>query len=127
MLRPPLTGPETQRSGAGNPRVWGSFSPDGLRETVADLNMRDATVQLAADTLPLELATIAGRASYSARHDGFSLATQGLRFRLANGAEARPGNFSMTRTLLANNAPRTELRADGIDLKIAATLLEYFP
>src|SRR5438105_2789066 len=126
-LRAHLPVPETLRSGDGNLRVWVSFAADGLREVVADLNMRDANVQLAADALPLQLATIAGRAAYTAHRDGFSLATEGLRFRLASGAEARPGNFSVTRTQPAGSAPRTELRADGIDLKIATTLLEYFP
>src|SRR5712692_6051062 len=111
----------------GNLRVWVSFATDGLREVVADLNMRDANVQLAADALALELATISGRAAYTAHRDGFSLATEGLRFRLASGAEARPGNFSVMRTEQAGSAPRTELRADGIDLKIATTLIEYFP
>jgi uncharacterized protein (TIGR02099 family) len=126
-LRAHLPVPETLRSGAGNARVWVAFATDGLREVVGDLNMRDATVQLASDALPLELASISGRASYTAQHGGFSLATEGLRFRLANGTEAQPGNFSITRTEAPKTVPRTEVRADGIDLKIAATLLDYFP
>ena len=126
-LRTHLPMPETLRSGVGALRVWMTFAQDGLKSVVADLNLRDARAQLAADVLPLDLATISGRANYTAEPDGFTFATQGLRFRLASGAEVRPGNFSVARIAQPDQPSRVDVRADGIDLKIAATLLEYFP
>ncbi len=126
-LRSHLAVPETLRSGVGSLRVWLKFSPRGVEDVVADLNMRDARAQLAADTLPLELASISGRARYRAAPDGFTFATEGLRFRLPKGAEATPGKFSLASSAPAGSVPRVEVRADGIDLKIAATLVDYFP
>ncbi len=126
-LRAHLPMPETLRSGVGSVRVWGTLTPEGIKEVVADLNMRDARAQLAADVLPLELASVSGRAIYEARPDGFSFTTEGLRFRLATGVEVRPGRFSLDRSAVAGKPARIEVRADGIDLKIAAALLDYFP
>ena len=126
-LRSHLPLPESLRSGVGSVRVWMDFSPRGVEDVLADLRMRDARVQLDADALPLELASISGRAHYRALADGFTFATEGLRFRLPSGVEAQPGAFSMSRRAAGGAAPRVEVRADGIDLKIAATLLDYFP
>lgn len=126
-LRSHLPLPESLRSGVGSVRVWMEFSPRGVDDVLADLRMRDARVQLDADALPLELASISGRAHYRVLPDGFTFATEGLRFRLPSGVEAQPGAFSMSRKAPTGAAPRVELRADGIDLKIAASLLDYFP
>jgi len=126
-LRAHLPVPETLRTGVGSLRVWARFTHEGLQEVVADLNMRDARGQFASDVLPLELASISGRARYKVERDGFSFATQGLRFRLASGLEVRPGNFFIARSEPAGALAKGEIRADGIDLKIAATLLDYFP
>ena len=127
-LKQHLPVPETLRSGAGSLRFWVKFSPDHVDEIVADLAMRNARAQLAADVLPLDLASISGRAIYRVKSDGFSFATEGLRFRLASGAESQqPGNFMFTRTEAPGKVARLEVKADGIDLKIAATLLDYFP
>ena len=126
-LRAHLPVPETLRSGVGGLRVWVRFVQDGLKEVVADLNMRDARAQLAADVLPLDLATVSGRATYNVSPEGFTFATEGLRFRLATGVEARPGDFSLARTTAPGKTARVDVRANGIDLKLAATLLDYFP
>ena len=126
-LRAHLPVPESLRAGVGSVRVWATFGGDTVQEVIADVNMRDATAQLAADALPLTLAAVSGRATYRARPDGFSFATTGLRFRLPDGVEAHPGNFSIERTLAAGAPPHVEVRADGIDLKIAAALIDYFP
>ncbi len=126
-LRVHLPVPETLRSGVGSIRVWLKFSPEGVNEVVADLRMRDARAQLAADLLPLELASLAGRATYQVNPKGFTFATEGLSFRLASGIAAQPGDFSLARTTEPGQAARVEVRANGIDLKIAATLLDYFP
>ena len=119
--------PETLRSGVGSVRLWGTFDREGLREITSDLRMRDAQARLAADVLPLDLASLSGRATYRAEPQGFSFSAKGLRFRLASGVEARPGNFSLRYSAPAGQLPQGEAGADGIDLKIAATLLDYFP
>jgi len=126
-LRAHLPVPESLRAGVGSLRVWTTLADSAVRDVVADVNMREATAQLASDALPLTLATLAGRATYRARDDGFELQTEGLRFRLPNGDEARPGKFSIVRAAPAGKPPRVEVRADGIDLKIAGALVDYFP
>ena len=126
-LRAHLPVPETLRSGVGSMRVWARFDAEGLREVVADLNMRDAKGQLAADALPLDLASISGRASYRAETDGFAFATENLRFRLASGVAAQLGNFSLARRAEPGKPVQVDVKADGIDLKIAAALIDYFP
>jgi uncharacterized protein YhdP len=125
-LRDHLPVPETLRTGVGSLRLWVGFDTVGITHATGDLALRDARVQLAADALPLELASLSGRAIYEAGPAGFSLATERLRFRLASGAEAQPGRFSISR-VGGGPAPHTEVSADNIDLKIAATLLDYFP
>lgn len=126
-LRSHLPVPETLRSGVGSLRVWARFSPQAVEEIVADLDVRNAQAKLAADLLPLDLASLSGRAIYTARAQGFVFATEGLRFRLTSGLEATPGRFSLTRDAEPGKTPRLEVRADGIDLKIAAALIDYFP
>lgn len=126
-LRAHLPVPETLRSGVGSLRVWSRFSPAGVDEVVADLRLADARAQLAADALPLELASISGRATYRAQGGGFVFSTEGLRFRLSSGMEAQPGRFTLVRAIEQGEPPRLEVHADGIDLKIAATLVDYFP
>jgi uncharacterized protein (TIGR02099 family) len=126
-LRAHLPVPESLRSGVGSLRVWASVAHNVLTEVVADVNLRDATAQLAADSLPLTLASISGRATYHGRPDGFTFATQGLRFRLPSGDEAQPGNFTLERSAPKGKPPHVEVHADGIDLKIAAALIDYFP
>ena len=126
-LRVHLPVPESLKSGVGSLRVWATFADDGVREVIADVNMRDAKAQLADDAPPLALASLSGRATYRVRPDGFTFATSGLRFRLPGGEEAHPGNFSIERTAAASAPPRVEVRADGIDLRIATTLIDYFP
>jgi uncharacterized protein YhdP len=126
-LRAQLPLPDTLRTGVGSVRVWARTSENALREITADLRVRDAKVQLAADVLPLELATLSGRAIYRVQPQGFQFSTEGLRFRPRGGAEAQPGNFSLTRTTEAGQPPKGEVRADGIDLKLAASLVDFFP
>ena len=90
--------------------------------------MRDAKAQLAADCAPAR-----ARLHLGARH----LRLEARRIHLRDPGPAlparprawrrSPGNFSIARTAPAGQVPRVEVRADGIDLKIAATLIDYFP
>ena len=127
LLRMHVPVPETLKSGAGNLRVWMHVNAQGLNQVVADLAMRDARAQLADDAAPLALDSISGRATYRAEPTGFSFGTQGLRFRIANGPAAQVGNFALSRHATQDKRERVDVKADGIDLKIADTLLEYFP
>jgi uncharacterized protein (TIGR02099 family) len=126
-LRSHLPLPESLRNGVGSVRVWTRIADNALREITADLRVRDAKMQLAADVLPLDLASLSGRATYRVQPQGFQFATEGLRFRPRGGAEAQPGNFSLARSADPGQPPRGEVKADNIDLKLAASLLDYFP
>ena len=127
LLRTHVPVPESLRSGAGNLRVWAHVGSDGVKEVVADVNMRDAQAQLADDAQPLSLAALSGRATYRVEADGFTFATKNLRFQLAGGVASEVGSFSLSRRTPAGKRERVEIRADSIDLKIADTLLDYFP
>jgi hypothetical protein len=48
----------------GSLRLWLGFDTHGITGATGDLTLRDARVQLAADTLPLELSSLSGRAIY---------------------------------------------------------------
>ncbi len=125
LLRTHMPVPESLRSGTGNIRMWTKLGgAEGVKEIVADLSMRDARAQLASDALPLELATISGRATYRAEPDGFTFATQSLRFRLAARRRCTPRQLRA----LASRTPR---KGSGAGQRhrpeIAAALLDYFP
>jgi uncharacterized protein (TIGR02099 family) len=119
--------PESLRNAVGSVRVWAKVAPEGLQEVLADMRMRDAHLRLADDALPLELAGLSGRLVYRAQPQGFYFGTEGLRLRLAGGAESQPGSFSVLRATQPGKGAHGEIRANGIDVKLAATLLEHFP
>jgi uncharacterized protein (TIGR02099 family) len=127
LLRTHVPVPDSLRSGAGNLRVWAHVGADGVQDVVADLDVRDAQAQLAADAAPLSLAALAGRATYAASADGFTFATKNLRFRLASGVASQVGSFSLSKRKPQGQRERVDVRADGIDLKIADTMVDYFP
>jgi uncharacterized protein (TIGR02099 family) len=126
-LRAHLPVPETLRSGVGSVRVWVALAAEGVRGITADMNLREARAQFSEDALPLELASVSGRAVYRAEPSGFYFGTEGLRFRTATGLDAQPASFSVERRASAGAPPRVAIRGDGVDLKIAAALLDYFP
>jgi uncharacterized protein (TIGR02099 family) len=126
-LRVYLPVPDTLKSGVGNVRVWARLGAQGIDEMVADLAVRDARAQLDNDAQPLEVAALSGRAVYETQEDGYSVATRNLRFRLHGADETFTGNFSIARHVAQGGAPRVEIGADAIDLKLVSTLLEYLP
>ncbi|MBK6982100.1 MAG: hypothetical protein IPH30_11805 [Betaproteobacteria bacterium] len=81
--------------------------------------------QLAADALPLDLETLAGRAYYRLQEGGYAAGAQGCASAPRRACRPR-GGFSLA---LAQDrrAARGAVRANGIDLKIAAALLDYLP
>lgn len=131
-LRHHLTVPDLLRAGTGNIRAWVDIDSQAIanpvRTITADLNVVQATAQLANDLAPLHIAKLAGRIEYQAREGGFLLASKQLEFRTRDGVAQGPADFSIT--LLNQASPqqaRGEMAANGIDLKVIAALLEYFP
>jgi uncharacterized protein (TIGR02099 family) len=126
-LRAHLPLPESLRRGDGSLRLWVDLEPGSVKEVTADLNMRNVRAQLASDALPLDLASIAGRAVYRTKENGFYFGTQGLRFVTGSGVVAQAAEFSVSLGQAPGQPVEGEVRAHDIDLKIAATLVDYFP
>jgi uncharacterized protein (TIGR02099 family) len=126
-LRAYVPVPPAFRSAAGRFRAWVDFEPGRVREVTADVSLRGVHAQLADDALPLQLETLSGRAFYRVQEGGFSAGTRGLAFRTTEGIVSDAGDFSVAVRREAGRAPRGEARANGVDLKIAAALIDYLP
>ena len=126
-LRAHLPIPESLRTAVGSLRAWVEFEPGQVREVTADLDLRGVRAQLAADALPLDLESLSGRAYYRAQEGGYAAGARDLAFRTREGLAARGADFSLAMTREAGRPPRGEVRANGVDLKIAAALLDYLP
>jgi uncharacterized protein (TIGR02099 family) len=126
-LKAYLPVPAALRSGVGSVRVWAGFEPGLVKSVTADVNLRDVRAQLADDALPLELASLAGRGTYRGEALSFFFGTEKLAFRTASGLQSKDAQFSVSRTGPAGPHAHGEAKANGIDLKIAAALLDYLP
>jgi len=126
-LREHLPVPETLRAAVGAFRAWVDFEPGRVREVTADLNLRGVRAQLAADVLPLDLESLSGRAFYRLQEGGYVAGTSGLAFRTREGLVAQAADFSLSVGQAAGKPRRGEIRANGVELKIAAALLDYLP
>ncbi len=126
-LRAHLPVPETLRAAVGSFRAWVDFEPGRVREVTADLNLRGVRAQLAADVLPLDLDSLSGRAFYRLQEGGYAAGTRGLAFRTREGLAAQAADFSLSVGQEAGQPRRGEIRANGVELKIAAALLDYLP
>ncbi len=113
----------TAASGNGASPV---FNP--IRLITADLNLVNARAQLQADLAPLNLARLAGRIEYQAREGGFSISSKGLEIRTRDGVVLPAADFSLALQNLGDAATaKGEIAGNGIDLKVIAALLQYFP
>lgn len=126
-LRSYLPVPDTLRTAVGSLRAWADFEPGRVRELTADLSLGGVRAQLAADALPLDLETLSGRAFYRLLDDGYAVGTKGLSFRTRDGLAATAADFSVSVSRKAGEPRRGEVRANGVDLKIGAALLDYLP
>ncbi|HEX4943971.1 MAG TPA: YhdP family protein [Usitatibacteraceae bacterium] len=126
-LRAHVPIPDALRTAVGGVRAWVDFEPGQVRDVTADLNLRDVRAQLAADALPLDLETLSGRAYFRLQEGGYAAGTRDLAFRTREGLSAREGDFSLSIGRTARGPARGEVRANGVDLKIAAALLAYLP
>lgn len=110
----------------GNLSTMAAFEP--VRAIMADLNLANARAQLAPEVAALNIARLAGRIEYKAQDGGFTVRSNALEFRTREGVTLPPADFSLT--LQHQSSPTTamgEITATGIDLKVIAALLEYFP
>ena len=144
-LRAHLPVPDGLQSGLGNIRAWididssallpastidgsamATFNP--VRAITADVNLVDTKARLSPEVAPLNIARLAGRIEYKALEGGFTVSSQALEFRTREGVALPSADFSLT--MQHQSAPGTakgEITGSGIDLKVIAALLEYFP
>jgi len=126
-LRSYLPVPETLRTAVGSLRAWVDVEPGRVREITADMSLTGVRAQLAEDAQPLDLATLSGRAFYRLLDDGYAAGTKGLSFRTREGLATTAADFSVSVSRKAGEPRRGEVRANGVDLKIGAALLDYLP
>jgi uncharacterized protein (TIGR02099 family) len=149
-LRRYLNVPDNWQSGVGTVRSWleldskgegaqkRSFSPTGTADSanfvnpvkaiIADVAIINARAQLADDVSPLSIAKLTGRLTYQRLEDGFRIGTNKLEFRTQEGVNSLPADFSLALQSAGNvDKERGEVTANGIDLKVMTSLLEYFP
>ena len=144
-LRAHLPVPGALRAGLGNVRAWididstaapptptsagyamAAFSP--VRAITADINLIDTRAQLSPEVSPLNIARLAGRIVYKAQEGGFTVGSKALELRTREGVTLPPADFSLTlQQPLGPDSARGEITGSGIDLKVMAALLEYFP
>ncbi len=144
-LRAHMPVPDGLRSGLGNVRAWidiDSTAPqpapasagntgtalNSVRAVTADISVIDTKAQLSPDVSPLNIARLAGRIEYKAQEGGYTVGSKALALRTREGVTLPPADFSLTMQHQASPATaKGEITGSGIDLKVMAALLEYFP
>jgi uncharacterized protein (TIGR02099 family) len=152
-LRRHLNVPDNWQSGVGTVRSWLELDsraeavkklasvPSGatsasssasainpIKAITADVAIINARAQLGDDVSPLSIAKLAGRLTYQRLEDGFRIGTSKLEFRTQEGVNSLPADFSLALQSAGNvDKERGEITANGIDLKVMTSLLEYFP
>ncbi|MFN8987892.1 MAG: YhdP family protein [Burkholderiales bacterium] len=149
-LRRHLNVPNSWQSGVGTVRSWleldsrsegaqklavsktatnNPTSPiNPIKAIIADVAIINARAQLADDASPLSIAKLTGRLSYQRLEDGLRIGTNKLEFRTREGVNSLPADFSLSLQSAGSvDKERGEITANGIDLKVMTSLLEYFP
>ncbi len=147
-LRRHMSVPDAWQTGVGTARAWAEFdnhktvvttakdaSGDGrmafinpVKSIVADVHIINAKAQLAPDVAPLNIAKLAGRLEYKSFDDGFTVGSKKLEFRTREGVNSPPADFSLTLHNIETPAKESgEITANGIDLKVMTSIIEYFP
>ena len=146
-LRAHLAVPDVLLAGVGNVRAWidvdnagarraasvaaagnatVAFNP--IRAITADINLIDTKAQLSPEVAPLNIARLAGRIEYKLLDGGFTVGSKAFEFRTREGVTLPPADFSLTMQHQGSASTATgEITGTGIDLKVIAALLEYFP
>jgi uncharacterized protein (TIGR02099 family) len=122
--------PDAIREATGNVRAWidiDSTQTRGVKGITADLNLIDVDAQFSRDLAPLELASLSGRVEYQSKPGGFAIASRALQFRTLAGIQVAPADFSLMLAAEPGKAPQGQAGANGIDLKVVAALINFFP
>jgi uncharacterized protein (TIGR02099 family) len=149
-LRRHVSVPDALQSGLGNLRAWADIdtsasSPvllnkdDGkliaaspaanpIRAITADLHLINASAQLEPALASLNLAKLAGRIEYKSQTGGFAIGSKALELRTKEGVVLPPADFSLKlEKQSAEATAKGELTGNGLDLKVMAALIEFFP
>jgi len=137
-LRRHVNVPNEWQAGVGNVRAWlaldnraalaGDVVVNPLKSVTADLNIINALVRLGENAEPLNMVKLAGRIDYEQFSEGFRLGSKKLEFRTATGVVSLPADFSFKREYAGVvSKERGEITANGIDLKVVTSLIQYFP
>jgi uncharacterized protein (TIGR02099 family) len=139
-LRRHLDVPDNWQAGVGTVRAWVDLESgeatkvasaavaNPVKSVTADVHIVNARAQLGADAAPLNIAKLAGRLDYKRLDDGFSIGSQKLEFRTKEGVVGQPADFSFAlRNAGVAEKENGEITANGIDLKVVTSLIEYFP
>jgi uncharacterized protein YhdP len=149
-LRRHVSVPDALQSGLGNLRAWadidtsasasGAESKDDgkpiavnpannpIRAITADLHVTNASAQLEPALASLNLAKLAGRIEYKSQAGGFAIGSKALELRTKEGVVLPPADFSLKlENQSAEASAMGELTGNGLDLKVMAALIEFFP
>ncbi len=130
-LREHVNVPDALQAGFGNVRAWLDLDTKAtrpIRAITADLHVTNASAQLEPGLAALNLAKLAGRIEYKAHTDGFAIASKSLEARTKEGVVLPPADFSLELQNQSDvNKAKGEVTGNGIDLKVMAALIEFFP
>ena len=150
-LRRHLNVPDNWQDGVGSVRAWvdlesrvgpvadaGTAATAGNMATVgwadpvqsisADVAIINAKAQLGEQVAPLAIAKLAGRLTYQRLESGFRVGSNKLEFRTKEGVNSPAADFSLSLQHVGRvEKEKGEITANGIDLKVMTSLIEYFP
>lgn len=122
--------PDAVRTATGNARVWLELddkAPRKVKAITVDLNAVNVSAQWSVDTAPLQLTTLAGRTEWETVPGGFQVSSKGLQLRTRDGVTVTPMDFSLMLAEPVGEGKRGSLSGSGVDLRVMAALLNYFP
>jgi uncharacterized protein (TIGR02099 family) len=146
-LRRHINVPDAWQAGVGNVRAWLVLDTrasahanttanvlatetmiNPLKSVTADVSIINARVKLGEDAAPLNIIKLAGRLDYEQLGEGFRLGSKKLEFRTSDGVVSLPADFSFKREQAGVAGKESgEITANGIDLKVVTSLIQYFP
>ncbi|MEQ1880418.1 MAG: YhdP family protein [Burkholderiales bacterium] len=112
--------------GLGSLRVSTQLSGSRIVSAVADVQLVNVVVQMAATRPALELAKLQGRLGWREEPEVMELSGQGLEFELVSGARMSPISFSYTYPRGETASRRHWLELGNIDLAPMMALAGYF-
>ena len=122
------------RAGGGSLRGWADINKGELGSATLDVAMQGVDVQLGKTLEPLAFTSVTGRVSGQLLADGYSFATEGLRFDTADGLTWPGGNFALTSTvggsaksIKGQAGQKHTLKADKLDLAAVAQIVSRLP